>query len=110
MISSEKAILKMPNNHSLAKAPLRKEQIQPASADIRLGDTFSMVENSSGGIITMGSEILNKTIKANQYLLFPGQFALATTKETITLPVNLTAFVEGSSSLGKMGLLIQNAG
>ena len=35
---------------------------------------------------------------------------LATTKEYIKLPDNLTAFVEGRSSIGRMGLFIQNAG
>ena len=35
---------------------------------------------------------------------------MATTKEYISLPDNLTAFVEGRSSLGRMGLFIQNAG
>lgn len=43
-------------------------------------------------------------------VLLPGQFVLATTMEYITLPNNLTAFVEGRSSLGRMGLFIQNAG
>ena len=35
---------------------------------------------------------------------------LATTMEYIRLPDDLTAFVEGRSSLGRMGLFIQNAG
>ncbi len=43
-------------------------------------------------------------------MLLPGQFVLATTMEYIGLPDNLTAFVEGRSSLGRMGLFIQNAG
>ena len=43
-------------------------------------------------------------------MLLPGQFVLATTMEYFRLPDNLTAFVEGRSSLGRMGLFIQNAG
>jgi dCTP deaminase len=35
---------------------------------------------------------------------------LATTLEYIKLPPNLTAFVEGRSSLGRLGLFIENAG
>ncbi|PWM64612.1 MAG: dCTP deaminase, partial [Clostridiales bacterium] len=38
------------------------------------------------------------------------QFVLATTMEYFELPDDLTAFVEGRSSLGRMGLFIQNAG
>jgi dCTP deaminase len=58
----------------------------------------------------MQNEIKYKTIKSDKYLLLPGQFVLATTMEYISLPNNLTAFVEGRSSLGRMGLFIQNAG
>lgn len=102
--------MKMLEDKSLSIEPLTEGQIQSASVDIRLGDTFSIVEDTSSGIITMGSKILYKTITADKYLLLPGQFVLATTMEYIALPDNLTAFVEGRSSLGRMGLFIQNAG
>ncbi|MGY3313996.1 deoxycytidine triphosphate deaminase [Peribacillus simplex] len=39
----------------------------------------------------------------------PHSFLLATTKEWI-LPGNFTAFLEGRSSVGRLGLFIQNAG
>ena len=55
-------------------------------------------------------EISYKTLKTERYLLLPGQFVLATTMEYFALPDDLTAFVEGRSSLGRMGLFIQNAG
>lgn len=95
---------------TLSIAPLTESQIQPASVDIRLGNTFSIVEDSSNGIITMEHEIIYKTIETDTYLLLPGQFVLATTMEYFKIPNNLTAFVEGRSSLGRMGLFIQNAG
>ncbi len=110
MVLSDKTILKMLKDHSLKITPLEKEQIQPASVDIRLGDTFSVVEDSSQGLITMKDEIHYKVIKSNTYVLLPHQFVLATTMEYVELPNNLTAFVEGRSSLGRMGLFIQNAG
>ena len=69
-----------------------------------------MVEDSSTGILTFTKEMVYKKIHADTYLLLPGQFVLATTKEYISLPNDLTAFVEGRSSLGRMGLFIQNAG
>ena len=90
--------------------PFEQRQIQPASVDIRLGDTFSIIEDSPNGIITLQKESKYKTIKTDKYLLLPGQFVLATTMEYFSLPDNLTAFVEGRSSLGRMGLFIQNAG
>ena len=110
MILSDQTIRKLLQEGSLFISPLEDEQIQPASVDIRLGDTFSIVEDTSDGIITMDNEIHYKTITTDTYLLLPGQFVLATTMEYFRLPDNLTAFVEGRSSLGRMGLFIQNAG
>ena len=110
MILSDGAIRNRVAAGTLAISPLEEEQIQPASVDIRLGNTFSVVEDSSNGIITMEKEIRYKTIQAETYLLLPGQLVLATTMEYIALPDDLTAFVEGRSSLGRMGLFIQNAG
>lgn len=110
MILSDKTIIRMLENNTLSISPLQKEQIQPASVDVRLGDTFSIVEDLSAGIITLENEIKYKTIKTDTYILLPGQCVLATTMEYFDLPDNLTAFVEGRSSLGRMGLFIQNAG
>lgn len=110
MILSDRAILHKLEEKSLVIKPLNKEQVQPASVDIRLGSTFSVVEDSPSGIITLESEIKYKTICTDTYLILPGQFVLATTMEYFELPDNLTAFVEGRSSLGRMGLFIQNAG
>ena len=110
MILSDKTISEMLANGELSISPLEENQIQPASVDIRLGNTFSVVEDSSGGIIDLKKEIKYKTITADRYLLLPGQFVLATTMEYFSLPDDLIAFVEGRSSLGRMGLFIQNAG
>ncbi len=110
MILSDRTIIKMLEDKTLTISPLESEQIQPASVDVRLGDTFSVVEDSSNGIITLESEIKYKTIKTDTYVILPGQFVLATTMEYFELPDDLTAFVEGRSSLGRMGLFIQNAG
>lgn len=110
MILSDKTITRMLDEGSLSVTPLGKSQIQPASIDIRLGTTFSVVEDRADGIINLEDETRYKTIESNTYLLLPGQFVLATTMEYVGLPGDLTAFVEGRSSLGRMGLFVQNAG
>lgn len=110
MILSDKTIRKMLDEKSLIIKPLTEEQIQPASVDIRLGNTFSVVDDTPSGIITLDSQIKYKSITSDTYLILPGQFVLATTMEYFELPNNMTAFVEGRSSLGRMGLFIQNAG
>ncbi|MBQ5331095.1 MAG: dCTP deaminase [Oscillospiraceae bacterium] len=110
MILSDGTIREMIEKGELEVSPIEDSQIQPASVDIRLGETFSIVEDSSKGIIKLDEKTEYKTITADRYLLLPGQFVLATTMEYVSLPDNLTAFVEGRSSLGRMGLFIQNAG
>lgn len=93
--------MKMLDEQTLSISPLEQCQIQPASVDIRLGNTFGIVEDIPTGIITLDDEIKYKTIETDRYVLLPGQFVLATTMEYISLPDNLTAFVEGRSSLGR---------
>ncbi len=110
MILSDKTLMKMIEDKSLVAEPIEPAQIQPASIDIRLGNTFSIVKDSSTGIINLEDKIEYETIETDTYVLLPGQFVLATTMEYFELPDDLTAFVEGRSSLGRMGLFIQNAG
>lgn len=110
MVLSDNSIKKRLKSGELSISPLEESQIQPASVDIRLGNTFCILEDTATGIISMDHQIQYKRIQADSYLLLPGQFVLATTMEYIKLPDNLISFVEGRSSLGRMGLFIQNAG
>lgn len=110
MILSDKTIREYLSCGRLSIDPMEPGQIQPASVDIRIGDTYSIVEDSCDGVIHLGSEIRYKTIQSDRYLLMPGQFVLATTMEYFRLGDDLTAFVEGRSSIGRLGLFIQNAG
>ena len=110
MILSDGTIRRMLGDGTLRITPMEESQIQPASVDIRLGSTFSVVEDSPSGKITLENEIRYRTITSDTYVLLPNQFVLATTMEFFDLPNDITAFVEGRSSLGRMGLSIQNAG
>lgn len=49
MVLSDRTIRAMLKEGSLGISPLKEEQIQPASVDIRLGNTFGVVEDSSAG-------------------------------------------------------------
>lgn len=110
MVLSDGEITELLRRGSLCIEPLEDGQIQPASVDIRLGNTFCVLEDTPGGIIRLSDDVKYKTITTDKYLLLPGQFVLATTVEYFKMPNNLTAFVEGRSSLGRLGLFIQNAG
>lgn len=77
MVLSDKTIKKMLEEGTLTITPLQEGQIQPASVDVRLGTTFSVVEDSSSGIISLEKEIRYKTIETDTYVLLPGQLVLA---------------------------------
>lgn len=94
MILSDKTILSLIGKGTLVIEPIEMQQIQPASIDIRLDNTFSIVEDSSAGIVTLDKPIVYKEIKVERYLLLPRQFVLATTMAYIKLSNDMTAFKE----------------
>lgn len=94
----------------LVVEPLTPESIQPASIDCRLGNHFLVVEDFNMTSIDMDSEVQYREFEGDVITLPPHTFLLATTIEWIKLPNDLTAFVEGRSSIGRLGLFIQNAG
>ena len=74
MILSDKTIYKMLEKKTLKIEPLEKGQVQPASVDIRLGNTFSVVEDSSLGILNLNNKILYKVLNSDTYILLPNQY------------------------------------
>lgn len=87
--------------------------INPASLNVRIGTSFLVPQRKWFGSVALGDEIKYKKIvlqKGKAFKLRPGQFALATTIESINLPLHLAAFVQGRSSIGRAGLTVQNAG
>lgn len=110
MILSDKTLNTLLASGELKISPLKKEQIQPASVDIRIGNSFSTLKTGSLTPVTLSDELEYETIETTQFTIAPGQFVLATTMEYFCLPNNMTAFVEGRSSIGRLGLFIQNAG
>jgi dCTP deaminase len=110
MILSDKTLQTMITKGDLVVEPITTESIQPASIDCRLGTHYLMVENFNMTAIDMDSEIKYREFEGDTITIPPHTFLLATTMEYIKLPNDLTAFVEGRSSIGRLGLFIQNAG
>jgi len=110
MILSDLSLREYLSNGTIVVDPLEDYQIQPASVDLRLGNHFLTVDEHSTEIITMDDPIHYREINKDEIIIAPKSFILATTLEWIELPDNMTAFVEGRSSIGRMGLFIQNAG
>ncbi len=100
----------MLESKELSITPLTDEQIQPASVDMRLGQHYLKVNEHKTGLISLDEAINYEEIEAEEIVIPPHSFLLATTQEYIKLPNHVTAFVEGRSSIGRIGLFIQNAG
>ncbi|WKZ25173.1 MAG: dCTP deaminase [Patescibacteria group bacterium] len=110
MILSDTTIKEMLESGELHIDPIKKESIQPASVDCHLGDHFLLIKDKEIGIISLDQEIHYEEIKEKSIVIPSHSFILATTEEYVRLPNDLTAFVEGRSSIGRIGLFIQNAG
>lgn len=110
MILSDTTLKEMIAAGTLGVSPIEKDSIQPASIDCRLGDDFLVVEDRQMDTISLSSEIIYRKITGPMITIPPHSFLLATTMEYVKLPNDLTAFVEGRSSIGRIGLFIQNAG
>ncbi len=111
MILSDGTLTRLIESGELQISPMAENAIQPASVDCRIGNHYLVVdEEKTGDIITFNDPIIYREIEDNNIVIPPHSFLLATTMEYIKLPNHITAFVEGRSSIGRMGLFIQNAG
>jgi len=110
MILSDFTLKTMIETGELVVDPITPTSIQPASIDCRIGTHYLVVDDNNDGIITFDKEITYREIHGDSIVIPPHSFLLATTMEYIKLPNGVTAFVEGRSSIGRMGLFIQNAG
>lgn len=109
MILSDRTLTKLLDEGVVSISPLEDYQIQPSSIDLTLGEEYLYIDNNQH-VISMNEPINYIQRNSNKNVILPHEFLLATTKETIKLPDNISAFVEGRSSIGRMGLFIQNAG
>lgn len=110
MILSDGTLKSMLESGELGIDPVQENSIQPASVDCHLGKDYLVVEDRQMHTLDLDSEIIYRKIEGDTITIPPHSFLLATTEEYVKLPDNLTAFVEGRSSIGRMGLFIQNAG
>jgi len=93
--------------------PYDTKLVQPNSLDIRLGDHFVWYETSKDVIDpynhnTVFSHV--NEIHTDSFILNPGQFVLAETLESIGLPDNIVATIEGKSSIARLGVTLHQTG
>ena len=90
--------------------PWDPAMVQPSSVDVRLDRYFRLFDNHKYPVIDPAQDQpeLTRLVEVNPaegFVLHPGEFVLGSTLETVTLPDDLAARVEGKSSLGRLGLL-----
>jgi dCTP deaminase len=114
MVLSDRTIKEEIAKHRIVIEPLIPDCIQPASVDLHL-DKRLLVFNSQRypAYIDVKRSIdhLNELVEIDEdcaFFLNPGEFVLASTLESITLPDDIVGRLEGKSSLGRIGLLIHS--
>jgi dCTP deaminase len=90
--------------------PFEPDMVQPSSVDVRIDRYFRVFENHRYPHIDPAVEQaeLTRLVEPDgdePFILHPGEFVLGSTYEVVTLPDDVSARLEGKSSLGRLGLL-----
>ena len=91
--------------------PLDEANIQPASIDLQLDRVFRIFRVTRRPFVDVRQpmEDLTELVTIEDeepFIIQPGTFVLASTLESVTLPDDIVARVDGRSSLGRLGLLV----
>lgn len=114
MVLSDRTIKEEIAKGRIIIEPLDTSCIQPASVDIHLDKKLLVFRTWRHPFyIDVKQSLDNLTelveiSEENPFFLHPGEFVLASTVESITLPDDIVARLEGKSSLGRIGLLIHS--
>jgi len=96
-------------------APDLERQLGSVSVDFRLGHTFMVFEHSRHSFIdprqpqSIGEAM--RTIEVGddeRFIMQPGDFALASTIESLELPDDLLGRLEGRSSIARLGITVHS--
>ncbi|UUO25024.1 dCTP deaminase [Colwellia sp. M166] len=93
--------------------------ISGVSVDIRLGNEFRVFQDHTAPYIDLSGpkeemqKAMNSVMSDEIYIpdgeaffLHPGELALAVTYESVTLPDNIVGWLDGRSSLARLGLMV----
>ena len=110
MLLSDRDIKAEIDNGRVVLEPWDPDMVQPSSVDVRLDRYFRLFDNHKYPFIDPAEDQPDLTrlveVDAGEpFILHPGEFVLGSIYETVTLPDDVAARVEGKSSLGRLGLL-----
>ncbi len=94
-------------------------KINGVSVDLHLGSRFRVFNDHAAPFIDLSgphedvdhaiNQIMSKEIRIaddSSFFIHPGELALAATAETITVPDDLVGWLDGRSSLARLGLMV----
>lgn len=110
-VLSDGTILELVDTGRIAVDPWNPAMVQPASIDLRLGDSFRVFHNHRASAIDLRDPPSNLTEEVivpegEPFALHPGDFCLGRTLEWVRIPDDIVARIEGKSSLGRLGLIV----
>ena len=95
------------------------DMISGVSVDIRLGNKFRVFQAHAAPYIDLSGpraevdKALNSVMSdeihiadGDKFILHPGELALAMTQESVTLPDDIVGWLDGRSSLARLGLMV----
>ena len=103
---SDVDIVKALSDKRIVIEPLDLYNLQPASLDLTLGDSWLVPLAVSFKVVSLvDRDAPYRAVTSKKLYLHPGEFVLGTTAEKITLDTTVAAKFEGKSSLGRMGAM-----
>src|SRR3954449_1548710 len=110
-VLSDGTILRLVDEGRIRIDPWDAAMVQPASVDLRLGNTFRVFHNHRAAAIDLAQPPTDLTEQIaigddEPFVVHPGEFCLGRTQEWVELPDDLVARIEGKSSLGRLGLIV----
>jgi dCTP deaminase len=110
-VLSDQTIIELVDAGRIGIDPWDPDLVQPASVDLRLGDSFRVFANHRATAIDLlhPPENLTEEVtvpEGGTFVIHPGEFCLGRTLEWVELPDDIVARIEGKSSLGRLGLIV----
>ncbi|MGC9221386.1 MAG: dCTP deaminase [Solirubrobacteraceae bacterium] len=110
-VLSDGTIVEMVKTGRIVLEPWEPRMVQPASVDLRLGDSFRVFHNYRATAIDLRDPPANLTEEVSvapgePFVIHPGEFCLGRTLEWVRIPADIVARIEGKSSVGRLGLIV----
>jgi len=108
MLLERSHILELMKEGQLKVEPFEERLLGNDSLDVRLGSRI-LVSKPINEVVDArepASFWEERSIGRDGFILYPSQFILGSTLERISLPNHVAAFIEGKSSVGRLGVMV----